>query len=201
MWRKRQGLRWHLVGRSHLCDYDGDGRLDLFVDGYAKIDLSDLHLRFQGSGLRALPVRNVQVMCGPRGLKGEQDHLFRNKGTGSLKTSARSSMWTIPTGTTAWSSVCGREQRRQGGSASGQRFQPNYLYMNKGDGTFDDQSYESGYAFNKDGREISNMGIAAGDYENNGHLSLVNTSFADDYNVLFQNDGTGSSRILATRPA
>ena len=35
------------------------------------------------------------------------------------------------------------------------------------------------------------MGIAAGDYENNGHLSIVNTDFADDYNVLFQNDGTG----------
>ena len=69
---------------------------------------------------------------------------------------------------------------------------PNYLYMNKGDGTFEDQSYVSGYALNKDGREIANMGIAAGDYENNGHLSIVNTSFADDYNVLFQNDGTGS---------
>ena len=35
------------------------------------------------------------------------------------------------------------------------------------------------------------MGIAAGDYENNGHLWMVNTDFADDYNVLFQNDGTG----------
>ena len=35
------------------------------------------------------------------------------------------------------------------------------------------------------------MGIAAGDYENNGHLDLVNTSFSDDNNVLFQNDGTG----------
>ena len=36
------------------------------------------------------------------------------------------------------------------------------------------------------------MGIAAGDYENNGNLSIVNTDFADDYNVLFQNDGTGN---------
>jgi hypothetical protein len=35
------------------------------------------------------------------------------------------------------------------------------------------------------------MGLAAGDYENNGHLSIVSTTFSDDYNVLFQNDGTG----------
>jgi hypothetical protein len=64
--------------------------------------------------------------------------------------------------------------------------------MNKGDGTFEDDSYLSGFALNQDGREVANMGISAGDYENNGHLSLVNTTFADDYNVLFQNDGTGS---------
>jgi hypothetical protein len=50
----------------------------------------------------------------------------------------------------------------------------------------------SGYALNESGREIANMGIAAGDYLNNGHLDIVNTDFADDYNVLFQNDGTGT---------
>jgi hypothetical protein len=49
----------------------------------------------------------------------------------------------------------------------------------------------SGFALNNDGREVANMGLAAGDYENNGHLSIVSTTFADDYNVLFQNDGTG----------
>ena len=53
------------------------------------------------------------------------------------------------------------------------------------------QSYLSGFALNNDGREVANMGLAAGDYENNGHLSIVSTTFADDYNVLFQNDGTG----------
>jgi hypothetical protein len=36
------------------------------------------------------------------------------------------------------------------------------------------------------------MGIAAGDYENNGHLDLVNTTFSDDYDVVFRNDGTGN---------
>ena len=63
--------------------------------------------------------------------------------------------------------------------------------MNKGDGTFEDQSYASGYALNGDGREVANMGIAAGDYENNGHLDLVNTTFSDDFDVVFKNDGTG----------
>jgi hypothetical protein len=76
---------------------------------------------------------------------------------------------------------------------------PNYLYINKGDGTFEDQSYLSGYALNGDGREVSNMGIAAGDYENNGHLDVVNTVFADDYDVVFLNDGTGNFSDVSYR--
>ena len=39
---------------------------------------------------------------------------------------------------------------------------PNYLYMNKGNGTFEDASYASGYALNENGRETASMGIAAG---------------------------------------
>jgi hypothetical protein len=76
---------------------------------------------------------------------------------------------------------------------------PNYLYINKGNGTFEDDSYISGFALNEDGREVANMGLAAGDYENNGHLSIVSTTFADDYNVLFQNDGTGSFTDVSYR--
>ena len=68
---------------------------------------------------------------------------------------------------------------------------PNYLYINKGNGAFEDDSYESGFALNGDGREAANMGLAVGDYQNNGHLSVVSTTFSDDYPILFQNDGTG----------
>ncbi len=70
--------------------------------------------------------------------------------------------------------------------------EPNFLYINKGDGTFDDQSYVSGFALNKDGREIASMGIAAGDYENNGLVDFFVTDFGDDYKVLFHNDGDAS---------
>ena len=70
--------------------------------------------------------------------------------------------------------------------------QPNFLYINKGDGTFDDQSYVSGFALNKDGREIASMGISVGDYENNGLVDLFVDDFGDDYKVLYHNDGDSS---------
>ena len=44
---------------------------------------------------------------------------------------------------------------------------PNYLYINKGKGVFEDDSYASGYALNENGRETASMGIAVGDYQNN----------------------------------
>ncbi len=66
-------------------DYDGDGRLDLFVDGYAQIDLSDPPLsRSKAIGYGMCQYRGVEVMCGPRGLKGEHDHLFHNNGDGTF---------------------------------------------------------------------------------------------------------------------
>ena len=69
---------------------------------------------------------------------------------------------------------------------------PNYLYINKGDGTFEDASYASGYALNQDASETASMGIAVGDYRNNGLIDLYNTIFSDDYKPLYHNDGGGN---------
>jgi enediyne biosynthesis protein E4 len=174
-------------------DYDGDGRLDLFVGGYARIDLNNRPIsRTAAVGYSQCQYRGTEVMCGPRGLPGEHDHLFHNNGDGSFTDVSKKLRVDDPDGYFALGALFadvnndGKADLLVANDTS-----PNYLYVNNGDGTFDDQSYMSGYAFNKDGREIANMGIAAGDYENNGHLSIVNTDFADDYNVLYQNDGTG----------
>ena len=75
----------------------------------------------------------------------------------------------------------------------------NYLYINKGDGTFDDQSYVSGFAFNFDGREIASMGLAAGDYLNNGFVDVLDTDFSDDYKALYRNDGNANFTDVCRR--
>ncbi len=69
---------------------------------------------------------------------------------------------------------------------------PNYLYINEGNGTFEDNSYSSGYALNENGRETASMGIAVGDYQNNGRINIFNTTFSDDYKVLYHNDGNAN---------
>jgi len=175
-------------------DYDGDGRLDLYVTGYVHFDRDNLPI----SGSKAMgnaycAYRGVPVNCGPRGLKGEPDHLFHNNGDGTFTDV------TVKAGvedkdryygfTAIFVSLKGNGRPDL---VVGNDSEPNFLYINNGNGTFDDQSYLSGFALDKDGREIASMGIAAGDYENNGQVDFFVTDFSDDYKVLYRNDGDSS---------
>ena len=168
-------------------DYDGDGRLDLFVSGYVHFDAN------QGTSNTAsnfCQFRGVNVMCGPRGLKGEHDHLFHNNGDGTFTDVSEKAGVSDPNGYYGFTSVFvdlnndGKVDLLVADDST-----PNYLYINKGNGAFEDDSYASGYALNENGRETASMGVAIGDYQNNGRLDLFNTTFSDDYDVLYRNDG------------
>jgi hypothetical protein len=172
-------------------DYDGDGRLDLFVPGYVHYDLD--HPPVPGSPVVAFSTcefRGLKVMCGPRGLKGEPDHLFHNNGDGTFSDVSEKAGVADANryyGLTAVFADVNNDGRVDLMVANDST--PNFLYVNKGNGTFEDASYPSGYALNENGRETASMGIAVGDYLNNGLLDLYNTVFSDDYNPLYKNEG------------
>ncbi len=180
-------------------DYDGDGRLDLFVSGYVHYDLNHQPTPDDGSVAFAFcQLHGVPVMCGPHGLKGEPDHLFHNNGDGTFTDVS------VKAGVADTSAYYGFTSIFVDVNNDGKvdllvanDSEPNYLYINKGDGTFDDQSYISGFALNKDGREIASMGLAVGDYMNNGLLDLLVTDFSDDFKALYRNDGDASFTDVA----
>jgi hypothetical protein len=156
-------------------DYDGDGRLDLFVAGYVHYDMD--HPPVPGSaaaGNIVCQFRGVPVMCGPRGLKGEPDHLFHNNGDGTFTDVSVTAGVSDPNGYYGFGAVFA-DLNNDGkvDLAVANDSTPNYLYINKGDGTFEDDSYASGFALNADGREIAGMGLGVGDYRNNGLLDLM----------------------------
>ena len=169
-------------------DYDGDGLLDLFVPGYVHYEMNN-----QPRAFSFCKFRGVDVMCGPRGLQGEGDHLFHNNGDGTFTDVSEK------TGVSDSSHYYGLASLFVDVNGDGKPdllvaddSTPNYLYINKGDGTFEDDSYSSGYALNDSGRETASMGIAAGDLMHKGTIDLFNTTFSDDYKPLYRNDGSGN---------
>ncbi len=177
-------------------DYDNDGRLDLFVPGYVHLGLAELQQ--QESSPPTCTFRGVQVMCGPRGLIGEPDHLFHNNGDGTFTDVSVKAGVSDPPRYYGLASIFvdingdGRPDLLVANDST-----PNYLYLNKGNGTFEDDSYASGYALNESGSETASMGIAVGDYTHNGRLDLYNTTFSDDYNPLYRNDGNANFADIA----
>ena len=185
-------------------DYDGDGRLDLFVPGYIHWDNRNFLSKTGLSDNTFCRFRGVRVMCGPRGRPGEPDHLFHNNGDGTFTDVSVKAGVSDPTHNYGFSSTFadvnndGKVDLLVSDDST-----PNYLYINKGNGTFEDDSFLSGFALNQDARETASMGLAVGDYRNNGRLDIYTTTFSDDYNTLFRNEGqdnydeiTGQAGIL-----
>ncbi len=180
-------------------DYDSDGRLDLFVPGYAEIDLNNLppspsEAGKPGSvGQNFCQFRGVVVMCGPRGLPGEGDTLYHQKTDGSFEDVSAKTGVNDPQKYYGFSSAfVHADDDKLLDLIVVNDSTPKQLYINKGDGTFEEIGYPSGVALNENGREQAGMGLAVGDYDNDGRVDFHITNFSDDSNVLYHNDGDGN---------
>jgi hypothetical protein len=177
-------------------DYDRDGRLDIFVPQYLDYDLKNLPASPADAGKENALSRNFcqfrgqPVMCGPRGLKGGKDRLFHQKADGSFEDVSDKAGVNDEGNYYGFSSVF-VDVNNDGflDLVVVNDSTPKQLYINKKDGTFEEIGYPSGIALNENGREQAGMGLAVGDYDNDGLVDFHITNFSDDSNTLYRNDG------------
>ena len=134
--------------------------------------------------------RGVPVMCGPRGLPGEGDTLYHQKPDETFEDVSVKAGVNDPQKYYGFSSAFVHvNDDKLLDLIVVNDSTPNQLYINKGDGTFEEIGYPSGVALNENGREQAGMGLAVGDYDNDGRVDFHITNFSDDSNVLYHNDG------------
>ncbi len=178
--------RWG-TGAAFL-DYDRDGRLDLFVANYIDLDLAKAPT--PDSGL--CRYKGIPVACGPPGLPGGANALYRNKGDGTFEDVSERAGILTASGTyglgvttfdfddDGWTDVYVANDSN-----------PSALYRNNHDGTFTDVGVRAGCAYSQDGKPQAGMGVGIGDYDRSGTFDIVKTNFAGDTTTLYANLGRG----------
>jgi len=172
-----------------FVDYDRDGHLDLFVANYIDLDLATAPVPESGPCL----YKSVLVACGPPGLQGGKNILYRNNGDGTFTDVSEASGILAANGTyglgvltadfdnDGWPDIYVANDS----TASA-------LYQNKKNGKFQDIAIEAGCALSPDGKPQAGMGVSAADYDLDGNLDIIKTNFAGDTPSLYRNLGGAS---------
>ena len=179
-----------------FCDYDNDGFLDLYVARYAN---------FTYENHRNCVQKGRPVYCSPREYGGTPDLLFHNNRDGTFADVS------LPSGI---SSVTAKGLGVVGADLDGDGLpeiyvandtEPNFLFKNRADGTFEETALLAGVSVDDNGRPQSGMGIAFSDYDRDGLFDVAVTNLATEYLTLYQNLGKlsfddVSSRLDLKRP-
>ncbi len=164
-------------------DYDRDGRLDLFVCNYVQwSSKDDIFCTLDGDS---------KSYCTPESYRGATDRLFRNKGDGTFEDVTRAARVYDPTGKSLGVVALDYDGDGWTDLAVANDTQPNFLYHNRHDGTFEEVGRSAGVAFSEEGKARGAMGIDAADYDGSGRESLVIGNFSNEMLALYHNEGRG----------
>jgi hypothetical protein len=187
----RAGLRSPRTRWGTGCaflDYDRDGALDVFVANYIDLDLATAPT--PDSGL--CRYKGLKVACGPPGLAGGKNALYRNRRDGTFEDVSERSGIARAAGTYGLGvSTLDFDDDGWVDLYVANDSNPSALYRNERNGTFADIGVSAGCAFSQDGKPQAGMGVAVGDYDRNGAVDIFKTNFAGDTSTLYANTGSG----------
>jgi hypothetical protein len=163
-------------------DYDRDGRLDLLVANYVKYDMD--HNVVCGD-----PAPEKRAYCHPDSFPGTSPRLYRNTGDGTFSDVTAAAKLTNPDGKSLAVALSDLDGDGWTDVFIANDTQRNFVYFNKGDGTFEDASYSSGAGFSDDGKAEAGMSAGAADIDGDGDIDLYVSHLDGELNRLYVNEG------------
>jgi len=163
-------------------DYDRDGKLDLVVANYVRwSEQGDLYCTVDGAH---------KSYCTPESYKGTSVRLWHNVG-GKFEDVTQKAGLGDPTSKSLGVAILDYNGDGWPDILIANDTQPNKLYLNKKDGTFEERGVAAGIGFSEDGVARAGMGVDAADYDRSGHPSVIITNFANQMVSLYHNEGNG----------
>jgi enediyne biosynthesis protein E4 len=164
-------------------DLDGDGLLDLVVLRYLQWDFDDTWCGERREGYRAY--------CHPDGYRPIAPLVYHNDGNGHFTEISHKAGLAAP-GKGLGIAVADYDRDGHLDIFVANDSMPEFLYHNKGDGTFEEVALRSGVAVDGDGHTYAGMGVDFADYNNDGLPDLVVTALASQMYALYRNNGDGT---------
>ena len=164
-------------------DYDRDGKLDLVVANYVQwTEQTDLYCTLDGAH---------KSYCTPESYKGTSVRLWHNLGSGKFEDATQKAGLGDPTSKSLGIAILDYNSDGWPDIVIANDTQPNKLYLNKKDGTFEERGVAAGIGFSEDGIARAGMGVDAADYDHSGHASIMISNFANQMVSLYHNEGNG----------
>ena len=160
-----------------FLDYDSDGDLDLYVANYVSFTIKG-NRRCGGER---------RDYCAPGVYQPMPDRLFRNEGNGRFTDRSEEAGLGRSFGAGLGVVAVDLNLDRRVDVYVANDGTPNQLWINQGDGTFQDQGLVSGTAYNIDGTAEAGMGVTAADFDGDGDEDLFVTHNKKETNTLYLN--------------
>ena len=165
------------------ADYDRDGHLDLLVANYVRwTPDTDVFCSTDGK---------AKTYCTPEAYRGTTLWLFRNQGDGTFKDVTATAGLLDPTSKALGVTMVDYDLDDWPDFFVANDTQPNKLYRNRHDGTFEETGMQAGVAFSQDGRARAGMGSDAADVDNSGAPWFVVSNFSGEMVGLYRPVGKG----------
>jgi enediyne biosynthesis protein E4 len=164
-------------------DLDGDGLLDLVVLRYLQWDFDDIYCGERREGYRSY--------CHPDSFRPIAPLVYHNDGNGHFTEIAKKAGLTLP-GKGLGIALADYDRDGRIDLFFANDSMPEFLYHNKGNGTFEEVALQSGVAVDSEGHSYAGMGVDFADYNNDGLPDLVVTDLASQIYALYRNSGDGT---------